>query len=118
LEVLAWTTKTPFLFYDSPKKCVCNDSGSCLFLKTWNPLDAFDDFLLRSLGPWLLNLHKNCSRGQLRDFVNRERIGVRPLAKDSEVVLYIGKGMALSSKNVHAKYEVLGVPGFVMPKMK
>jgi hypothetical protein len=34
------------------------------------------------------------------------------------VVLHIGKGMVLSSKNVQAKYEVLGVPGFEMPKMK
>jgi hypothetical protein len=39
------------------------------------------------------------------------------LAKDYEVVLHIGKGMALSSKNLRAKYEVLGVPSFVMPKM-
>ena len=34
---------------DSPEKYVCNDSGNCLFLETWNPLDAFDDFL-NSLG--------------------------------------------------------------------
>jgi hypothetical protein len=61
-------------------------------------------------------LHSNYSQGQLKDFVNREQIGVRPFAKDCEVVLHIGKKMALSSKNVHAKYEVLGVPGFVMPK--
>jgi hypothetical protein len=106
------------LIDDSPEKCVCNDSENCLILKTWNPLDASDDFLLRSLVPWLLNMHKNCGRGQLRDFVNREQIGVRPLAKDCEVVLHIGKGMALSSKNVRAKYEVLQVLGFVMPKMK
>jgi hypothetical protein len=60
------------LIDDSPEKCVCNDSRNCLFLEIWNPLDAFDDFLLCTLGPWLLNLYKNCSRGQLRDFVNRE----------------------------------------------
>jgi hypothetical protein len=93
-------SQNTILIDDSPKKCVCNDSGNCLFLGTWNPLHAFDDFLLRSLAPWLLNVHKNCGRGQLKDFVNRERIGVRPLAKDCEVVLHIGKGMALSSKNV------------------
>jgi hypothetical protein len=45
-------------------------------------------------------LYKNCSRGQLRDFINRERIGVCPLAKDCEVVLHIGKAMALSLKNI------------------
>jgi hypothetical protein len=93
-------SQNTILIDDSPEKCVCNDSGNYLFLETWNPLDASDDFLLRILGPWLLNLHKNCSRGQLRDFINRERIGVCPLAKDFEVVLHIGKKMALSSKNI------------------
>jgi hypothetical protein len=111
-------SENTILIDDSPEKYVYNDSGNCLFLDTWNPLDASDDFLLCILVPWLLNIHKNCGPGQLRNFVNRERIGVRPLTKDCEVVLHIGKGMALSSKNVRAKYEVLGVPGFVMPKMK
>ena len=60
------------LIDDSPKKFICNDSGSCLFLETWNPLDDDDNFLLRSLAPWLLNVHKNCGRRQLKDFVNRE----------------------------------------------
>ena len=102
----------------SLEKYVCNDSRNCLFLETWNPLDASDDFIFCSLAPWLFNVYKNCGRGQLMGFVNRERIGVHPMAKDCEVVLRIGKVMALSSKNVWAKYEVLGVPGFVMPKMK
>jgi hypothetical protein len=52
------------------------------------------------------------------DFVNRNQIGVRPLAANSEVLLYIANGIALSSRNVHTKYEILGVPGFVMPKIK
>jgi hypothetical protein len=42
------------LIDDSPKKCVYNDRGNCLFLETWNPLGVADDFLLRILGPWLL----------------------------------------------------------------
>jgi hypothetical protein len=111
-------SQNTILIDDSPEKCVCNNSGNCLFLETWNPLDASNDFLLCSLAPWLLNVHKNYGRGQLKDFVNKERRGVRPLAKDCEMVLYRRKEMTLSSKNVRAKYEVLGVPGFVMPKMK
>ena len=51
------------LIDDSPEKYICNDSRNCLFLETWNLLDASDDFLLHSLAPWLLNVHKNCSRG-------------------------------------------------------
>jgi hypothetical protein len=39
------------LIDDSPKKCVCNDRGDCLFLKTWTPLDSTDDFLIRTLAP-------------------------------------------------------------------
>jgi hypothetical protein len=60
------------LIDDSPEKCVCNDSGNCLFLETWTPLDVADDFL-HTLGLWLLRLHTNYTRGQLRDFVNRNR---------------------------------------------
>jgi hypothetical protein len=70
------------------------------------------------LAPSLLQLHGNCSRGQLRNFVNSNQIGVPSLAADSKELLHIANGMALSSKNVHANYEVLGVPGFVNPKIK
>jgi hypothetical protein len=103
---------------DSPEKCVCNDRGNCLFLKTWTPLDSTDDFLICTLAPWLLRLHGNCSRGQLTDFVNSNRIGQPPLAVDSKELLHLANGMALSSRNVNAKYNVLGVPGFVIPKKK
>jgi hypothetical protein len=105
------------LIDDSPEKCVCNDRENCLFLETWNPLGVADDFLLRTLGPWLLRLHTSCTRGQLRNFVNRNRIGIRPLATNSQVLLHIANGMALSSRNVHKKYEILGVPGFEIPKI-
>jgi hypothetical protein len=48
---------------------VCNNIGNCLFLETWNPLDASEDFLLPTLVPWLFNVHKNCGPGQLRGSV-------------------------------------------------
>jgi hypothetical protein len=47
------------LIDDYIKKCVCNDRGNCLFLKTWTPLDSIDNFLIRTLTPWLLGLHGN-----------------------------------------------------------
>jgi hypothetical protein len=56
-------SQNTILIDDSPEKYICNDSGNCLFLETWNPLDASDDFLLRSLAPWLLNVHKNYGQG-------------------------------------------------------
>ena len=43
---------------------------------------------------------------------NANQIGVPPLAVDSKELLHIAKEMALMSKNVHAKYKVLGVPSF------
>ena len=67
------------LIDDSPEKCICNDRGNCLFLKIWNPLDSTNNFLMRTLAPWLLQLQDNCSRGQLRDFINSNQIGVSPL---------------------------------------
>ena len=73
---------------------------------------------MRTLDPWLLQLHDNYNRGQLRDFVNSNWIGVPPLAADSKEFLHIAKGMALLSKNVHAKYEVLGVSNFVISQRK
>ena len=39
------------LIDDSPEKCICNDSGNCLFFETWNPLDASGNFFLCSLAP-------------------------------------------------------------------
>jgi hypothetical protein len=40
------------------------------------------------------------------------------LAANSKELLHIANGMALSSKNVHTNYEVLGIPDFVIPKIK
>jgi hypothetical protein len=105
------------LIDDSSKKYVCNDSGNCLFLETWAPLDVVDDFLLRTLGPWLSQLHTDCKCGQLRDFINRNRIRVPLVAVNSQVLLHIANGMALLSRNVHEKYKILGIPGFEIPKI-
>ena len=73
---------------------------------------------MRTLAPWLLQLHNNYSCRQLTNFVNSNYIGIPPLAVDSKEFLHIAKEMALLSKNVHTKYEVLGVPGFVIPQRK
>jgi hypothetical protein len=37
--------ESTILIDDNSKKCVCNDRGNCLFLETWNPLGAADDFV-------------------------------------------------------------------------
>jgi hypothetical protein len=96
---------------------VCNDRRNCLFLEARNLLGIVDYFLLRTIGPWLLRLHTDCTREQLRDFVNKNHIGILPLAANSQVLLHITNGMALSSRNLHEKYEILGIPGFEIPKV-
>jgi hypothetical protein len=53
-------SQNTILIDDNPEKCVCNDSGNCLFLETWNPLDAFDDFMLRSLAPRTFEPNTRC----------------------------------------------------------
>ena len=68
---------------DSPEKCVCNDRGNYLFLETCTLLDIADDFFVCTLGQWLLRLHIDCTCGQLQDFINKNRIGVPPLAVNS-----------------------------------
>ena len=102
---------------DSPKKCVCNDRGNCLFLETWTLLGVADDFLVCTLGQWLLQLHTDCTYEQLQDFINRNCIRVPPLAANNRVLVHIANGMALSSRNLHKNYEILGVPGFEIPKI-
>ena len=70
------------------------------------------------LAPWLLQLYDNCNHEQLRDFINSNRIGVPPLATDSNEFLPTANAMVLSLKNVHANYKVLGFLGFIIPKIK
>jgi hypothetical protein len=94
------------LIDDSPEKCVCNDRGNCLFLKTWIPLYSTDDFLIRTLVPWLLRLHRNCNHGQLRDFVNSNRIGVPTLAADQGSFFHICSEAKQATKNIIMKQNI------------
>ena len=66
----------------------------------------------------LLPSYSDCTREQLRDFVNRNKIRICLLAADNEVLLHIANGMAHSSQNINAKYKILGVSSFVIPRIK
>ena len=48
--------------------------------------------------------------GQLRKYVDKNRIGYPPLATDDPLLLHMMRGMALSAKNVEVHYNVIGVP--------
>ena len=47
--------------------------------------------------------------GQLREYVDKNRIGSPPLAADDPLLLHMMRGMALSAKNVGVHYNVIGV---------
>ena len=47
---------------------------------------------------------------QLREYVNKNRIGSPPLAADDPLLLHMMRGMTLSAKNVGVHYNVIEVP--------
>lgn len=94
------------LIDDSPEKSVCNYTGNAIFLSPWRREVWNDNFLIRDLLSWLRRLHSECPRGQLRDYVDSNRIGIPPLAPSSPLMNYIRNGMTLSTKNVGVIYEV------------
>ncbi len=103
------------LIDDSPEKSVCNENGNAIFLDSWTRHVEHDDFLMEVLLPWLRRLHLACGPGQLREFVDRNRIGCSPLAVDDPLLKYIIRGMTSSAKNLGFSYELRGVGGVVRP---
>jgi hypothetical protein len=55
--------KNTIVIDDNPEKCVYNDSGNYLFFQTWTYKAISDDFFLRGLAPWLLQLHTDYNHG-------------------------------------------------------
>ena len=110
------TASSPFsnentiLIDDSPEKSVCNESGNAIFLESWSNHHVENNFLLGTLAPWLNHLNNYCLPGELRKYVDQNRIGSSPLATDDPLLLHMMQGMALSAKNVGVHYNVLGVP--------
>ena len=98
------------LIDDSPEKSVCNESGNAIFLESWSRHHVESDFLLGTLAPWLSRLNNYCLPGELRKYVDQNRIGSSPSAADDPLLLHMMRGMALSAKNVGVHYNVLGVP--------
>ena len=71
---------------DSREKSVCNESGNAIFLKPWTHKDENDNVLLGRLLPWLGSLHNGCPAGQLRQYVNANRIRLGPPTRDDDLV--------------------------------
>ena len=92
------------LIDDSPLKSICNENGNAVFLRTWNPNEGADDFLLGELLPWLCLLVSTCKPGKLQRYVEVNRIGVDPSRAGDYKVDRVIDGMRESPKNMGCRF--------------
>lgn len=105
-ELVDFNSDNTLLIDDSPEKSVCNHTGNAIFLHPWRRVVSNDTFLSQELVPWLRRLNFECPVGQLKEYVNSNRIGLPPLAPNSPLMKYIIDGMILSTKNIGVVYEI------------
>ena len=91
---------------DSREKSVCNESGNAIFLKPWTHEDQNDNVLLGRLLQWLESLHNGCPAGQLREYVNANRIGLGPPTRDDDLVQEMMAVMRECARERGARYEI------------
>ena len=85
-ESSPFTKENTLLIDDSWEKSVCNERGNAIFLKPWTHEDENDNVLLGRLLPWLESVHNGCPAGQLRQYVNANRIGLGLPTRDDDLV--------------------------------
>ena len=100
-----FTKENTLLIDDSREKSVCNKSGNAIFLKPWTHEDQNDNVLLGGLLPWLESLHNDCPAGQLREYVNANRIGLGP-TRDDDLVQEMMAVMRECARERGARYEI------------
>ena len=83
-ESSPFTKENTLLIDDSREKSICNESGNAIFLKPWTHEDQNNNVLLGRLLPWLESLHNDYPAGQLREYVNANRIGLGPPTRDDD----------------------------------
>lgn len=105
-ERSSFNADNTLLIDDSPEKSICNEKGNALVLDTWTHEMRRNDTLMGELLPWLRGLTSDCQPGHLRDYVQANRIGSRPLlAGDHRFELLVG-AMRQSAQNVGARFDV------------
>ena len=97
------------LIDDSPEKSVCNENGNAIFLEPWSRSQRGDDVLMGTLAPWLRQLHSSCVPGNLRQYVERHRIGRGPLLPSDLLYSHIVRGLTQSSANFGCSYDFPGI---------
>ncbi len=97
------------LIDDSPEKSVCNETGNAIFLESWSRSQRRDDVLMGTLAPWLRQLHSSCAPGQLRQYVERNRIGRGPLQPSDPLYSHIARGLAQSTAACGCSHDFPGI---------
>jgi hypothetical protein len=95
-----YTNDNTILIDDSPEKSILNDTWNAIFLKSWKHIlrnASVDEYLTRELGPWLEKLHRE-GNGKVPKYVNGNRLGVQPLAKDDCLFYYVMDGLSKVGK--------------------
>jgi hypothetical protein len=93
----------------SPEKSVCNKTENNIYLKSLTRQDLNDSYLMDKLAPSLRRVHSGCKSGKLRQFVDKNRLGMLPLAKDSKLFAHINRGMVQSARNVGVYHNCIGL---------
>ena len=117
-----WSSHAPFtsdntlLIDDSLDKSECNENGNAIILDSWTRQAYTDGFLIEKLLPWLQDLHLSCRQRQLREYVEKNRIGHLPFGPDNSLLQHIREGMRTSAKNLGCKFKLLGIGEVITPK--
>jgi hypothetical protein len=111
----SFSADNTILIDDSPSKSIFNENGNALFFETWSHSKRRDDVLMGELLPWLRRLDSNCEPGQLRQYVEENRIGLNPLGANDYRFKEIVEGLRLSAKVMGCRYELPGVGLVIEP---
>ena len=106
LETSSLNANNTILIDDSPEKSVCNENGNAIFLETWSHERRRDNVLMGELLLWLCRLESNCEQGQLRQYVEENRIGMNPLSAGQYPLEDIISGMRESSRVMGSRFKL------------
>ena len=81
----------------NPEKSVYNKTENNIYLKSLTRQDLNNSYFMDKLVPSLRHMHSRCRSGKLRQFVDKNRLGMLPLAKDNKLFAHINRGMVQSA---------------------
>ena len=94
-ETSRYKENNTILIDDSPEKSILNNTGNAVFLKSWKHTVrncSSDNYLWEEVAPWLERLHTE-GRGEVPQFVNRNRLGVNHLVPGDTLYELVMNGL-------------------------